>query len=103
MSWLVSSSCSIDEMFSVAWRLLSATRMMKGYLSGYSSAAQRGSAKLPNVLLPDPRNQRMRTRRSSSLSTAWIYGPAQPGIHSQRMDTTVHRSYRFAHHPCEEG
>ena len=31
-----------------------------------------GSAKLPNVLLPEPRKPRIRTRRSSSLSSAWI-------------------------------
>ena len=45
----------------------SATRMMKGYLSGYSSAAHRGRASEPNVLLPEPRKPMMSNRGASSF------------------------------------
>ena len=47
-------------------------RMMNGYFSGCSSAAHRGNANEPNVLLPEPRNPMMSRRRISSLSSAWI-------------------------------
>jgi hypothetical protein len=43
--------------------------MMKGYFSGYSSAAHKGSASKPSMLLPEPRKPMMRRRRSCSSSS----------------------------------
>jgi hypothetical protein len=55
-----------------AWRDESAMRIMKGYFRGCSNAAHKGRARLPKVLLPEPRKPMMRSRLSASSSSAWM-------------------------------